>query len=142
MAFALSLGCGDSAPVAYVSGKAEYEGKSVPVGTRIFFERPDTGYLAAGVIGEDGRYSLKHKRSPKVVPGEFVVFVGPPPSNLSEREFFKLKKKTDVEFRKKGKKPPRSPDWVLPAEYYLSTTSPLRKTVGPGDNVIDLTLED
>lgn len=139
---AICLGCGNSDSVSYVTGTVKYAEGEVPTETRVFFELPGKGYLAAGIVQEDGTYQLKYKRAAKIQPGEFVVYLGPPATYLSEQEFRQLKKKVDAEFRSRGKSPPPSPDWVLPEKYYKSATSPLRATVEPGENVIDLTLED
>jgi len=133
-------GCGDSAPVGYVSGKIEYEGKPVPAGNKVFFE--GSGYLAAAVIQENGAYTLNYMGSPEIPVGDYVVFVGPPTSTMSESEFYALKKKVAAEYRQRGEKPPPFPDWVLPAKYYRSETTPLFEAVEPGKNVIDIVLEE
>jgi len=141
LAFAVAcLGCEDSTPVGYVSGKIEYDGKPVPAGNKVFFE--GNGYLASAVIQDDGSYTLSYKRSPEIPLGDYVVFVGPPTSLMTEGEFRALERKVAAEYRQRGKKPPPFPDWVLPARYYQSTTSPLRETVEAGDNLINLSLED
>lgn len=137
-----SLGCGGSGSSSYVQGKVVYEGKPVAAGTGVFFEQPGKGYIASAAVAEDGTYQLQHKRSEAIRPGEYVVYVGPPVTYMTEQEFRRLKKKVAAEYRSRGEKPPRSPDWVLPEIYYQSATSPLRATLNPGDNVIDLTLED
>ena len=140
MAFVCS-GCGDSSPYGQVSGKIEFGGKPVPAGNKVFFEQSSTGILAAGVIQDDGAYALNVQGSPKIPLGDYVVFVGPPTSNMSEAEFRALKKKVDAEYRSRGEEPPPFPDWVLPAKFYRSTTSPLRKTVEAGENQINLSLD-
>jgi len=136
----LCLGCGDSKPVGYVSGMIEYDGKPVPAGNKVFFE--GSGYLAAAVIREDGSYTLNYKGSPEIPLGDYVVFVGPPTSMMTDAEFHALREKVAAEYRQRGEKPPPFPDWVLPARYYRSTTSPLRATVEPGDNAIPLSLDN
>ena len=135
-------GCGNSnsAPVGYVSGKIKYEGKPVSAGNKVFFE--GSGHLAAAVIQENGAYKLNYVGSPEIPVGNYVVFVGPPTSNMSESEFYALKKKVAGEYRQRGEEPPPFPDWVLPAKYYRSTTSPLFEEVEPGENVIDIVLEE
>ena len=133
-------GCGDSAHLGYVSGKIEYGGKAVPAGNKVFFE--GSGYLAAAEIQEDGAYKLNYMGSSEIPVGEYVVFVGPPTSNMSEAEFYALKQKVAAEYRQRGEAPPPSPDWVLPAKYYSSATSPLSEAVEPGENVIDIVLEE
>lgn len=137
----LAVGCnGDD--YATVSGMVEYEESPVPAGTKVFFELPGSGYVAAAKIDEQGTFQLAYKGSPKLRIGEYSVFFGPPESNLSQDEFFKLKKKVDAEFRKKGKRPPPSPDWVLPEKYYSPNTTTLKETVVAGANEIELVLED
>jgi hypothetical protein len=133
-------GCGDSTPVGYVSGKIEHGGKPVPAGNKVFFE--GSGYLAAGVIQKDGAYTLNYKGLPEIPLGDYVVFVGPPTSYMTEAEFRALEKKVAAQYRQRGEQPPPFPDWVLPAKFYRSTTSPLRETVESGDNIINLSLDD
>jgi|GEM_PF-2207446 len=125
-----------------VAGTVEYEGSPVPEGTKVFFEIPGSGYVAAAKIDEQGAFKLAYKKSAKVRIGEYSVFFGPPESNLSQAEFYKLKKKVDAEFRKKGKRPPPSPDWVLPEKYYSPNTTTLKSEVVSGANEIELVLED
>ncbi len=135
------VGCGDP-NVGTVSGKATYQDKPLPTGTKVFFERSGTGYVAAAQVDETGAFQLKKKGSTSIPIGEYTVYVGPPESNLSQSEFYKLKRKVDAEFRKNGKKPPPSPDWVLPENYYSPNSSPLRQSVIAGPNEIKLVLED
>ncbi len=137
-----SVGCGPSEPVGYVTGKATLGESPLPAGTKIFFEQSGKGYTAAGVVQEDGTFTMKYRREPELRPGDYLVFVGPPTSYMSESEYRALQKKVNAEYRSRGEKPPPSPDWVLPEKYYLSTTSPLRATVEPGDNVCNFTLEE
>ncbi|MEM9656984.1 MAG: hypothetical protein AAF961_01360 [Planctomycetota bacterium] len=137
-----ALGCGGRTPVGYVTGSVSYDGKSVPPETRIFFEKSGQGYIAAGIVQEDGSFTLKRKKSEAIEPGDYAVFVGPPPSQLSEAEYRALKEKVDAEYRRRGEKPPPSPDWVLPTKYYQSSTSPLGETIEPGENVFEIVLED
>lgn len=135
-------GCGDSTPGGYVTGKVESGGELMPAGNKVFFEQSVKGLLAAGVIQEDGTYTLNYKGSPKIPMGDYIVFVGPPTSHMTEKEFYAFKAKVNAQFRSRGKKPPPFPDWILPAKFYRSTTSPLRETVELGDNVIDLLIDD
>lgn len=140
LAFGLT-GCGGP-EVAIVSGTTEYDGKSIPAGTRILFQKSSTGYVAVGVVQDDGSFALKHKGAAEIEPGDYTVFVGPPESNLTEGEFMKLKAKVDADFRKRGKKPPPSPDWVLPGPYYQANTSPLSESIQPGEQTVSIKLED
>lgn len=137
----LTLGCG-SKDFGTVTGTVTYEGGTIPVGTKIFFQLPGAGYVAAAKIDETGAFQLSFQASPKIQVGEYTVFFGPPESNLSQDEFFKLKKQVDAEYRKRGKRPPPSPDWTLPEEYYQPHTTPLKESVVAGRNTIDIQLED
>lgn len=136
----ICLGCGESTPSGTVSGKITLEGEPVAAGNEIFFEQRSRGLIAAGVVEEEGRYSLNYNGSHRIPLGDYVVFVGAPESNMSEKEFYELKRKVDAEFRSRGENPPLSPDWTLPAQYYQSNTSPLRETVQQGENTIDIEL--
>ena len=132
-------GCADP-NVAYVTGTVTAS-REIPSGTRLFFEKPGTGYVAAAVIAADGSYELNYRRESKIEPGDYTVYVGAPKSTMSQKEYFDLKKKVEAEYRKRGEKPPLSPDWVLPAEYYQSSTSPLKESVEAGENVIAIEIE-
>ncbi|MGI9427652.1 MAG: hypothetical protein ACR2NM_03260 [Bythopirellula sp.] len=135
------LGCGKSVPVGYVNGTVEFDGKPAPVDHVVFFQQPSKGIIAGGMIGENGEYVLKYRGAEGIPPGDYVVFVGPPASNMTEQEFAALKRKVDAEYRARGQKPPPSPDWVMPEKYYLASTSPLRESVTTGENVINIKLE-
>lgn len=135
-------GCGESKPSGTVTGQVTLDGEPVSAGNEIFFEQRSKGLIAAGVIQDEGKYALNYNGSPHIPLGDYVVFVGPPATNMSEKEFYSLKQKVDAEFRSRGETPPPSPDWVLPTKYYQARTSPLRATIKPGENVVDLTLED
>ena len=137
----LVIGCAKD-DYATVTGVVEYAESPVPAGTKVFFELPGSGYVAAAKIDEQGAFQLAYKGSPKLRLGEYSVFFGPPESNLSQAEFFELKKKVDAEYRKKGKRPPPSPDWVLPEQYYSPNTTTLQETVVAGANEIKLVLEN
>lgn len=135
------VGCGGP-EMATVNGTTEYDRKSIPEGTRILFQKASTGYVAVGIVEDDGSFALKHKGELKIEPGDYTVFVGPPKSNLTEGEFTKLKAKVDADFRKRGKEPPPSPDWVLPLTYYQANTSPLSQSIQPGEQTVAIKLED
>ena len=140
-ALSFAVGCGGE-DYGTVTGTVEYADGDVPVGTKVFFEQSGTGYVAAAKIDEGGAFELAHKGSPKLRIGEYTVFFGPPESNLSPAEFYELKKKVDKEFRKKGKRPPPSPDWVLPEKYYSPNTTTLTESVASGANEVKLVVED
>lgn len=135
-------GCGGQPDHGTVSGTLTYDGKPVPMGTKVFFELEGKGAMAVGQVQEGGTYSLNYRGKDEIRLGEYAVFVGPPSSQLTQGEFLKLKAKVDAEYRAKGKTPPPSPDWVLPEAYYTSQSSPLRATVVAGDNTCDFALED
>ena len=137
----LCVGCG-SKDFGTVTGTAAYDGNPIPAGTKVFFELPGSGYVAAARADEQGHFKLTYQKSAKVRIGEYTVFFGPPESNLSQAEFYKLKKKVDAEYRKKGKRPPPSPDWVLPGKYYSPNTTSLKQMVTAGANEVELVLED
>ena len=137
----LAVGCGGE-DFATVNGTVEYEESPVPAGTKVFFELPGSGYVAAAKIDEQSAFKLAYKGSPKLRIGEYSVFFGPPESNLSQEEFYKLKKRVDAEYRKQGKRPPPSPDWILPEKYYSPNTTTLKESVVAGTNEIKIVLED
>ena len=79
----LSLsGCSDP-NVAYVQGTVTLASQEIPAGTRLFFEKPGSGYVAAAIIGADGSFELKYRREAKIEPGDYTVFIGPPKSSMT-----------------------------------------------------------
>lgn len=138
----LGAGCGGGADVGYVTGTLFDDGAPAPEGTKVFFEQSGRGYIAVGQLDAEGGFSLNFRGERGIEPAKYVVFVGPPDSSLTPAEFGALKAKVNAEYRKRGEKPPASPDWVLPEVYYSPQTSPLRATVEVGPNQIDLSLDD
>lgn len=142
IAFVLaSQGCSSSEPAGTVTGTVKHGGEPVPAGTNVYFEQSSTGVIASSAVQSDGSYALQYQGTTMIPLGSYKVFIGPPESNLSEKEFYALKKKVDAEYRSRGEKPPPSPDWVLPAQFYTSATSPLSETVSEGENEIKITLQ-
>lgn len=140
--FLALLGCSKPANVGSVSGTVSFQGEPVPAGNIIYFEQSSKGYLAVSEIGENGSYTLNYQRTPDIPLGDYAVYVGPPESNMTQTEYYALKKKVDAEFRSRGEQPPPSPDWTLPAKFYAPTTSPLSATVEAGENDIPISLEE
>ncbi len=134
-------GCGESKPVGYVSGTVTFDGEPVAEGNKIYFEQSSKGIIAGAVIGTSGEYSLNYNGEAGIPLGDYVVYVGPPDSNMTQQEFYELKRKVDAEYKSRGETPPPSPDWVLPPKFYRPATSPLRKTIEPGENTIEISVE-
>lgn len=140
MAMLLLGGCADP-NVAYVQGTVSSASQEIPAGTRLFFEKPGSGYMAAAVIGPDGSFELKYRREEEIEPGDYTVFIGPPKSTMTAKEFYELKAKVAAEYRERGEAPPPSPDWVLPVQYYASKSSPLKETIVAGKNTVAIEIK-
>ena len=134
-------GCGPSANTGRVSGSVKHQDAEVEPGTKIYLEDPAKGYIAGGVVQSDGTYELKYQGSDDIPVGDYVIFIGPPDSNMSEAEFMALSRKVAKEYRARGKKPPPSPDWTLPQEYYQASTTPLKHSVVEGKNIVDVVMD-
>ena len=68
----LAVGCGGE-DFGTVNGTVEYEENPVPAGTKVFFELPGSGYVAAAKIDEQGTFKLAYKGSTKLRVGEYSV---------------------------------------------------------------------
>lgn len=136
-----SQGCSPSQPSGTVTGTVKHEGEPVPTGTNVYFEQSSTGVIASSEVQSDGSYALRYQGTTMIPLGSYKVFIGPPQIDFTEKEYYALKKKVDAEYRARGEKPPPSPDWVLPAKFYTSATSPLSETVSEGENEITITLQ-
>ena len=71
-----------------VSGKVTLNGKPVPTGTAVVFQRDSDGQLATGECDANGEFLLRMKGGLEIVEGAYRVAVQPPnpTANMSEEE--------------------------------------------------------
>jgi hypothetical protein len=121
----LIAGCGPTGGAATVSGKVTLDGASLTKGT-VTFHDAQTGALANGEIGPDGRYELMTAGQRGLSPGEYRVTV-------TAADLPKLDQST---------RPSQNlPKLLVPAKYTAQETSGLSYTVKPGSNAYDIPLK-
>jgi hypothetical protein len=137
-------GCGPSRPeTAPVSGLVTYAGKPVPVGQIVF--RPENGRPAIAAINANGRYTLTtFKSGDGALLGKHVVTItatrahdGPPPPKDSQDP---PSPKSLLEEVRVGGGGRRAVEWIVPATYSRSETTPLNAEVARGQNTINFNL--
>jgi hypothetical protein len=119
----LFAGCGKLLD-ATVSGKVTFGGQPLTTGTVTFHPASD-GPLAIGQIQPDGTYQAEVGTESGLISGSYVVTVvatGPMPPAVPG-----------------GPEP--LPQSLIPARYGNRETTPLRYTITPGANTIDLAIE-
>jgi hypothetical protein len=122
-----ALGCESRLPTAAVTGRITYKGQPVTTGTVAFHPTDLAKPLSRGAIGPDGRYTLgTYAADDGAVPGEFIVTV------------HSFTPGRGVEGRDKDYEPPRP---LVPTTYTQTQGTPLKATVNPSGNVIDLDLK-
>jgi hypothetical protein len=110
----------------YAKGVVTLDGKPLPSGMVTFVPQiPESagGHPGIASIGADGGYELgnaEHGRAKALKPGEYVVMV------------------VAMEIDRANGKP--TPKLALPPEYADAFNSPLRVTLPPGQNSVDLKL--
>jgi hypothetical protein len=114
-------GCGSS--TASVTGVVYLDGERLGAGN-VAFNPVGEGPVANGSIDASGRYTLQVGAGSGVPPGDYVVVVvaykpfEPDPNSLEEK----------------------APEPLTPAVYGTKETSPLKFTLKPGSNTINLEL--
>lgn len=140
-------GCGPSRPaVAPVTGQITIDGKPVTSGVVFFY--PENGRMATGRIDTDGRYRLgTFTPTDGALPGDHRVVIesrkveqtfAKPPAPLAE-----LPADVPQDVRREleaGMLLREKVTWLVAEKYAAESTTPLRATVSPGSNVIDLDL--
>ncbi len=119
-------GCSKSPPLYKVTGKASFRGKPLATGMVGFHHTDAKSPMVTGEIRPDGSFELMTKRpGDGAVPGEYMVTVT---SMLPGK---------GVEGIDKDYQPPKP---LIPLRYMRLDETPLKATVEPKDNVIDLSL--
>ena len=111
-----------------VAGSVTLEGKPLPTGV-IMLTPARSGPSAYGAIAPDGSYRLQTGAAKGLEPGEYIVTVAanePPPAGSSEAG---------------GRNAEAIRPLMTPPEYSDVKTSPLRITVKPGSQKVDLDLK-
>jgi hypothetical protein len=120
-----ALGCGESKPLAQVTGRVTLGGASLDQGEVTFFSA--TGTTGTSAIDAGGTYRLQNpRRQEGVDPGDYTAVVMPSLAQIKKAHGDPMVKvKTND----------------IPPVYTSSATSPLKFTVVEGPNTIDLVLE-
>lgn len=118
--------CSKAPPLYKVSGKASFRGKALTTGTVAFHHTDAKSPMVTGEIRADGTYDLTSKRpGDGALPGEYMVTVT---SMLPGKGI----EGVDADYQ-----PPKP---LIPLKYMRLDETPLKATVEPKDNVIDLSL--
>jgi len=128
VAAACMLACGCSKHAAKVSGAVTLGSKPLTSGV-VNFTPVSPGPSAYGNVAADGRYALQTGAERGLAPGDYTVTVA---ANATPEEATKMGFKVGRE----GIMP-----LLTPQKYADVTTSPLKATVKPGAQEIDLALE-
>jgi hypothetical protein len=125
---ACMLACGCSKHASKVAGGVTLGGKPLTSGV-VNFTPLSPGPSAYGNVAADGRYALQTGAERGLAPGDYTVTVA---ANATPEEAAKMGFKVGRE----GIMP-----LLTPPKYADVKTSPLKATVKPGTQEIDLTLE-
>ena len=118
-------GCGGP-PRAVVRGSVTLDGRPLTAG-RVVFEGEGRSYV--GTIGVDGRYELRHRGTPDIVPGGYGVAVLPPePELVADPKTTALREVNPIDQK------------LYPERYRSTATSGIVKTVSAGEATVDIAL--
>lgn len=129
------VGCGKgdgySGPRGRVSGALTLDGKPLPSGCSVVFIEERHGYLATGIVGEGGRYTLIYRESRDLPVGNYKVQLSPPLQETRQEKIDPLKAGI-----------PSLSELSLPFDkrYLATANSGLTFTVAPGQNTADFQL--
>lgn len=150
----LALGCnraqdGYSGPRGTVSGTVTTEKGPLEAECQILFVGVEKGYLASGVIGEEGTYTLTYAGGPGLPTGEYQVqFSAPVPAAIPTSSDTGPVDPQDMADRMKkplivNGKPAASAeaDMYFPSRYASTGSSGLKVKVEEGENVHDFELK-
>lgn len=80
----LSVGCsggqsdGYTGPRGQVTGKVTVDGQPLAKGCQVYFQADKGGYTAAGVVGDDGQYTVAYAGGSGLPIGDYRVQLSPP----------------------------------------------------------------
>ncbi len=137
------VGCGKgdgyTGPRGRVSGGLTLDGKPLPSGCSVVFIEEKHGYLATGIVGDGGAYTLLFGKGRDLPVGNYKVQLSPPLSGTTEQSTDPVVQAARM---KLGPKSASTPAVSLPfPKRYLSTAnSGLTFTVASGQNTADLPL--
>lgn len=137
------VGCGKgdgyTGPRGRVSGTLTLDGTPLPSGCSVLFIEDKTGYLATGIVGDGGTYTLLFGKGRDLPVGNYKVQLSPPLSGATEQS-------TDpVVQAARMKLGPKSASTLavslpFPKRYLSTANSGLTFTVASGQNTADLPL--
>lgn len=116
--------CGQSEPLARVTGKVTFEGNPVREGLVVFNNEQLGVYMTAPIL--DGEYEIITARGKGVPPGEYRVAVAPPMVDHPVGPILE---------------PPKPVEYAdIPRRYHDVSTSGFTAGLQDGDNVVDLAM--
>jgi hypothetical protein len=120
-----------------VTGKVTINGKAVPDGTAVVFQRDSDGQLATGTCDANGEFILRMKGGLDIVEGTYRVAVQPPnpTANMSDEDAMQASvdgKLDDV----------MSVVGLIPSKYQVIEESKTLFSVKPGPNEFTLDMND
>jgi hypothetical protein len=129
------VGCGNgdgyTGPRGRVSGVLTLDGKPLPSGCSVVFIEERHGYLAAGIVGDGGRYALFYRKSRDLPVGNYKVQLSPPSSETPQEKIDPLTA---------GVTPLSELSLPFDKRYLATANSGLTFTVAPGQNTADFQL--
>jgi hypothetical protein len=141
----LSVGCGGgqsdgySGPRGQVAGKVTIDGQPLAKGCQVYFQADKGGYTAAGVVGDDGQYTVAYAGGSGLPTGDYRVQLSPPlvvdaapatvdPTQMAGRMKISPKMKSSEE------------DGPFPAKYRSMETSGMKFRVEANQNTANFDL--
>lgn len=120
-----ALGCSRGEVRGRIVGKVTFQGQPVPEG-RVFFSDSARGINMGAKLKEDGSYEVLTAQGAGLSPGDYLVWVTPPPPVPAP-----------VNARPE---PAKSYD-NIPPQYRTTQTSRLKLTVKEGENQFDIEMK-
>lgn len=137
-------GCGSSASDGFkgergqVSGAVTLDGAPLKAGCQVLFIAKDAGYTGAGMVDDQGKYTLKYRVGGGLPVGEYLVqFSAPVVENSPTEKVDPVQMASKMNVSRKMKGESESP---FPKEYSSTSTSGLFFKVKGGANTADFKL--
>jgi hypothetical protein len=122
-----------------VSGTVTLDDAPLQAGCQVLFMSKAGGYTAAGVIGDQGKYTLKYTVSAGVPAGDYLVQLAAPAEAVSTESVDPVKMADAMKLNRKTAAA-TGDDKPFPRKYLATTSSGLSFKVEPGKNTADFPL--
>jgi hypothetical protein len=119
-------GCNQGEELGRVTGRVIYQGRPVPKGIVIFVHQQRKGIMLTADLRADGTFEVEMAGGFGLPLGEYQVAVSPP---LMDHPLGPI-----------AEPPKPESETLIPLRYREPATSPVRLTVGSGDNRCDIDL--